>query len=99
LVVAYTNVADDRDAAGNPFPTVQIFDGPIESIFLELKVSSTANLLDQKILTITDNFEINVGINKITLGTHNEFSQSKNVFFNNFRSYRYANLNDFLDRC
>jgi hypothetical protein len=42
---------------------------------------STANLLDQKILTITDNFEINVGINKITLGTHNEFTQSKNVFF------------------
>jgi hypothetical protein len=26
LVVAYTNVADDRNAAGNPFPTVN-FDG------------------------------------------------------------------------
>lgn len=97
LVVAYTNVADDRDPAGNPFPTVQIFDGANQSIFFGAEGFSTANLLDQKILTITDNFEINAGISKITLGTHNEFSQSKNVFFgNNFGSYRYANLDDFL---
>jgi hypothetical protein len=61
---------------------------------LELKVFN-CKLLDQRILTITDNFEINVGISKITLGTHNEFSQSK-MYFNNFRSYRYANLDDFL---
>ncbi|SHL66323.1 TonB-dependent receptor [Flavobacterium xanthum] len=97
LVVAYTNVADDRDAAGDPFPTVQIFDGANQSIFFGAEGFSTANLLDQKILTITDNFEINTGINKITIGTHNEFSQSKNVFFgNNFGSYRYSNLDDFL---
>lgn len=97
LVVAYTNVADDRDASGNPFPTVQIFDGPNQSIFFGAEAFSTANLLDQRILTITDNFEINAGISKITLGTHNEFSQSKNVFFgNNFGSYRYNNLDDFL---
>ena len=97
LVVAYTSVADDRDPSGDPFPTVQIFDGARESIFFGAEGFSTANLLDQKILTITDNFEINVGMNKITIGTHNEFSQSKNVFFgNNFGSYRYANLDDFL---
>ncbi|MDI5896528.1 TonB-dependent receptor [Flavobacterium yafengii] len=97
LVVAYTTVVDDRDAAGDPFPTVQIFDGANQSIFFGAEGFSTANLLDQKILTITDNFEINVGINKITIGTHNEFSQSKNVFFgNNFGSYRYATLDDFL---
>ena len=97
LVVAYTNVADNRNAAGNPFPTVQIFDGANQSIFFGADGASTANLLDQKILTITDNFEINTGISKITLGTHNEFSQSKNVFFiNNYGSYRYNNLDDFL---
>jgi hypothetical protein len=27
------NVADDRDAAGNPFPSVQINDGPNRNIF------------------------------------------------------------------
>lgn len=97
LVVAYTSVVDDRDAAGNPFPTVQINDGAGRSIFFGAEGFSTANLLDQKILTITDNFEINVGMNKITIGTHNEFSQSKNVFFgNNFGSYRFSSLDDFL---
>ena len=98
LVVAYTSVVDDRDAAGDPFPTVQIFDGANQSIFFGAEGFSTANLLDQKILTITDNFEINTGISKITIGTHNEFSQSKNVFFgNNFGSYRYSNLDAFLN--
>lgn len=98
LVVAYTNVADDRDASGDPFPTIQINDGSTRNNFyLGAEGFSTANLLDQKVLTITDNFEINVGINKITIGTHNEFSQSKNVFFgNNYGSYRYASLDDFL---
>ncbi|MFV8345643.1 TonB-dependent receptor [Flavobacterium sp. ZB4P13] len=97
LVVAYTSVVDDRDAAGDPFPTVQINDGAGRNIFFGAEGFSTANLLDQKILTITDNFEINVGMNKITIGTHNEFSQSKNVFFgNNYGSYRYSTLDDFL---
>lgn len=98
LVVAYTSVVDDRDASGDPFPTVQIFDGPNQSIFFGAEGFSTANLLNQKVLTISDNFEINLGRNKITIGTHNEFSQSLNVFFgNNFGSYRYANLDAFLN--
>ena len=101
LVVAYTNVADDRDAAGNPFPTVRINDGSTRNnINFGAEGFSTANLLDQRVLTITDNFEINLGRNKITIGTHNEFSQSKNVFFgNNFGSYTFSSLDDFiLDR-
>ena len=97
LVVAYTNVADDRDPSGDPFPSVQIFDGANQSIYFGAEAFSTANLLDQNVLTITDNFTINSGINKITIGTHNEFSQSKNVFFgNNFGGYRYSSLDDFL---
>ena len=98
LVVAYTDVNDDRDASGTPFPTVQIFDGAAPSIFFGAEAFSTANLLRQKILTITDNLEINIGRNTLTIGTHNEFSNSRNVFFgNNFGSYRYNNLNDFLN--
>ncbi|MEM0576243.1 TonB-dependent receptor [Flavobacterium polysaccharolyticum] len=96
LVVAYTGVRDDRDPSGNPFPSVQIVDGP-GSIFFGAEASSTANLLNQDVLTITDNFEIQSGINTVTIGTHNEFSKSKNVFFNNnFGSYRFANFNAFM---
>ncbi|MFV8269210.1 TonB-dependent receptor [Flavobacterium sp. GT2N3] len=98
LVVAYTSVIDDRDAAGDPFPSVQIFDGANQSIFFGAEGFSTANFLSQKTLTISDNFEINAGMNKITIGTHNEFSSSRNVFFgNNFGSYRYASLDNFLN--
>ncbi|NGY36502.1 TonB-dependent receptor [Flavobacterium sp. XN-5] len=98
LVVAYTNVIDDRDASGDPFPSVQIFDGSNQSIYFGAEGFSTANFLSQKVLTITDNFEINAGISTITIGTHNEFSSSRNVFFgNNFGSYRYSNLDDFLN--
>ena len=98
LVVAFTNVDDDRNPAGNPFPTVRINDGSTRNnINFGAEGFSTANLLEQRVLTITDNFEINVGKNKITIGTHNEFSQSKNVFFgNNFGSYTFRSLDDFL---
>ncbi|WP_413999611.1 carboxypeptidase regulatory-like domain-containing protein [Flavobacterium sp. W1B] len=96
LVVAYTKVIDDRDALGNPFPTVQIVDGS-GNIFFGAEGFSTANFLSQKVLTITDNFEINTGISTITIGTHNEFSSSRNVFFgNNFGSYRFNSFNDFM---
>ena len=98
LVVAYTDVNDDRDPSGTPFPTVQIFDGSAPSIFFGAEAFSTANLLRQKIFTITDNLEINFGTNTLTIGTHNEFSSSRNVFFgNNFGSYRYSSFNDFIN--
>ena len=98
LVVAYTNVIDDRNASGSPFPSVQIFDGSAASIYFGAEAFSTANFLSQKVLTISDNFEINAGMSKITIGTHNEFSSSRNVFFgNNFGGYRYNSLDDFLN--
>jgi hypothetical protein len=34
---------------------------------------STANLLKQRVLTVSDNFEINVGKHNISIGTHNDF--------------------------
>jgi hypothetical protein len=97
LVVGYTTVNDDRNPIGDPFPAVEIRDGS-GSIFFGSEAFSTANLLDQKILTITDNFQINTGIHNVTIGTNNEFSSSKNVFFGrNFGYYRFNNINDFLN--
>ncbi|HEA30092.1 MAG TPA: carboxypeptidase regulatory-like domain-containing protein, partial [Leeuwenhoekiella sp.] len=97
LIIGYTSVNDDRDYAGDPFPAVQIFDGSSQSINFGSEAFSTANLLEQSNLTITDNFEIYAGRHTITLGTSNEFSSSKNVFFRqNFGEYRFSNLNDFL---
>ncbi len=98
LVVGYTTVNDDRDPAGSPFPAVQIFDAAGTSIFFGSEAFSTANLLEQKILTLTDNFQIYSGRHTITIGTNNEFSSAKNVFFRqNFGDYRFNSLSDFLN--
>jgi len=96
LVVSYVKVDDDRDPSGDPFPSVTIRDGN-GSIVFGAEPFSTANLLEQKIFTITDNFEIYSGAHTITLGGTFEYGEFKNVFFGrNFGSYTFNNLNDFL---
>ena len=97
LIVGYTLVTDDRDPVGNPFPFVQIDDGS-GNIQIGSEQFSTANFLQQKILTITDNFNIYKGKHTFTVGTHLEFFDINNVFIRqNFGSYDYDNLADFLD--
>ncbi|MCM4159080.1 TonB-dependent receptor [Antarcticibacterium flavum] len=97
LVVGWTTVNDNRDPQGEWFPAVQIFDAAGSSINFGSEAFSTANLLEQSTLTITDNFNIYSGRHNITIGTNNEFSSSRNVFFRqNFGEYRYSSLNDFL---
>ncbi|MCM4166721.1 hypothetical protein KCTC52924_01571 [Arenibacter antarcticus] len=97
LVIGYTSVNDDRDPNGAGFPSVQISDVAGTSINFGSEAFSTANLLEQSNLTITDNFEIYAGRHNITIGTNNEFSSSKNVFFRqNFGDYRFSNLSDFM---
>lgn len=96
LIVGYTDVLDDRDYAGQAFPTITIYDGDGE-ISLGNEPFSTSNLLDQQILTITNDFNIFAGDHTITIGTHNEFYDMANQFipFNN-GWYEYNSVDDFL---
>ena len=97
LVVGYTSVVDDRNPFGSPFPNVEIVDGS-GRIFLGSEPFSTSNLLEQRTLTITDNLEITKGRHTVTIGTHNEFSSAKNVFFGrNYGYYRFSTLSDFMN--
>ena len=80
FILGYTTVRDDRDPAGEPFPTVDIQDGG-GTISFGAEPFSTANLLDQDVLTITNNFEIFAGAHNIVLGTNLEFAKVKNLFF------------------
>ncbi|WP_224484146.1 TonB-dependent receptor [Robertkochia aurantiaca] len=97
LIMGYTQVRDDRDPSGQPFPTVDIFDGE-GFISLGSEPFSTANLLDQDIFTFTNNFEIYKGRHTITLGTHNEYSNSKNLFFPfNYGDYTYTSVQGFIN--
>ncbi len=97
LIIGFTSVRDDRDPLGNNFPAVRIYDGD-GTIFFGSEAYSTANQLDQDILTITNNFTLNKGIHTITIGTNNELSSTYNLFMRkNFGEFRYNNLDDFLN--
>ncbi|RDY57687.1 TonB-dependent receptor [Flagellimonas nanhaiensis] len=97
LVVGYTAVRDDRDPSGSPFPSVDIFDGSGRITF-GAEPFSTANLLNQDVFTLTNNFEIYSGKHTFTLGTHNEYAKVKNLFFAfNYGDYTYNNVTDFIN--
>ena len=95
LVIGYTTVRDDRDPIGADFPSVFIRDGD-GSISFGSEAFSTANALDQDVLTITDNFKLYKGDHTFTIGTHNEFISFYNLFIRqNFGSYFFLSLDDF----
>ncbi|MEM9867241.1 MAG: carboxypeptidase regulatory-like domain-containing protein [Bacteroidota bacterium] len=97
FILGYTRVRDDRDIVGDPFPTIEINDGDAR-IFAGSQPFSTANLLNQDVVTLTNNLSIYSGRHTITVGTHNEYSDITNVFFGrNFGEYTYNSLQDFFD--
>ncbi|OGS73936.1 MAG: TonB-dependent receptor [Flavobacteria bacterium RIFCSPLOWO2_12_FULL_35_11] len=96
LTLAYSSVLDDRDPLGDPFPSVIIKDGS-GTIAFGSEPYSTGNILEQKIMTLTDNFEIYKGAHTITLGTNLEYSDVRNVFIaQNFGDYDWDSLSDFI---
>lgn len=96
LKIGYTSVHDDRDPLGGAFPTIEIEDGS-GTIRAGSEAYSTGNELKQKILTITDNFQIYKGAHTITLGTHNEFYDIYNLFMRQaYGSYGFDSVDDFL---
>lgn len=103
LVLGYTTVRDDRDPKGEAFPSVYIADGLStnsgdgEGITFGAEPFSTANLLDQDVFTLTNNFDIFKGNHTITVGMHHEFSKTKNLFQAfNYGQYEYITMADFM---
>ncbi|MCD4665028.1 MAG: TonB-dependent receptor, partial [Bacteroidales bacterium] len=97
LIIGYTNVNDDRDPMGDPFPYIIIEDGSGE-INIGSEQYSTANQLKQSILTVTDNFQIYKGKHTFTIGTHNEFYSIYNLFMRqNFGVYEYDDIDQFIN--
>ncbi|WP_026211617.1 TonB-dependent receptor [Lewinella cohaerens] len=97
FVLGITSVRDDRDPIGNDFPYLIIFDGDGQ-IRLGSEQFSTANLLDQDIVTVTNNFKLYKNAHTITIGTHNEFSSFNNVFVRqNFGVYEFSSIDAFLN--
>ncbi|TPN87655.1 TonB-dependent receptor [Aquimarina algicola] len=90
LILGYSRVRDDRDPAGDPFPSVQLNDADGGRINFGAERFSTANLLDQDVFTLANNFNIYSGRHTVTIGTQNEYASAKNLFFaSNFGYYQY----------
>ena len=98
LRVNYQRVRDDRDG-DTEFPALQIELGlgPGGGLFrVGRERSSTANELDQDIIEVTDDFTMQLGAHTVTLGTHNEFFDFRNLFIqNSFGYYTFTNVENF----
>ncbi|MDA8018417.1 MAG: carboxypeptidase regulatory-like domain-containing protein [Thermoanaerobaculia bacterium] len=100
--IAIQSIEDRRSPAnGIDFPWVEIEDvdgdGPTDVEFeAGTEAFSTFNELDQDILEIHNDFTWLKGDHTITIGTHNEFFEFRNLFIQNgFGSYEFADLDAF----
>jgi outer membrane receptor for ferrienterochelin and colicin len=80
LILSYKNVEDNRNTnLDQPFPTINIGDGPAE-IQLGGEPFSTVNFLKQEVFTLTNDFDLFLGNHNVTVGTHNELYDLTNKF-------------------
>ncbi len=90
LTVGIKFVRDDRDPFGQDFPTVFIEDGDDGSVNFGAERFSTANLLNQDVITITNDFSIYKGRHNALIGVNAEFFKAGNLFMrNNFGYYQW----------
>ncbi len=98
LILGSTLVRDNRNPFGQNFPSVTIYDGT-GTIYLGSEQYSTANDLNQNILTFTDNFQLYRGKHTITFGTNDEYYYAYNLFIRQaYGAYTYGSLNDFMTK-
>jgi outer membrane receptor for ferrienterochelin and colicin len=79
LILGLTTVRDDRDILGQPFPQVQAGDGDATIIFGTDNFSYT-NIVNQDVITLTNNLTFYKNNHTLTIGTHNEFFKLLNTF-------------------
>lgn len=82
LLIAYQTVRDRRASNNNNVPLILV-QGDAAGNYLAAgsEKFSQANELDQNVLEITDNFTFATGRHQLTIGTHNEFFDFRNLFF------------------
>lgn len=89
LTIGATIVRDDRDPSGADFPTVSLEDGFGEVTFGAERFS-TANRLDQDVITINNDLTFYKGAHSALIGVNFEYFNAANLFIrNNFGRYRW----------
>lgn len=88
-------VRDDRDPFGSPFPTVELSDGDNGNVNFGAERFSTANLLNQDVITIRNDLSIYKGRHNALIGVNAEFFSAGNLFIrNNYGRYRWFDTDE-----
>ncbi len=86
LTLGYTTILDNRVPYGNAAPLIQVTDGSFY-MYAGPDRYSSANMLNQAVVELTDNFTYSVGNHLFTFGTHNEFMSFSNLFMRAYYGY------------
>ncbi|WP_420460654.1 TonB-dependent receptor [Neolewinella sp.] len=95
LTIGATFVRDDRDQFGSPFPVVNIRDGANGSIQFGGEPFSSANLLNQDVITVRNDLSIYSGRHNVLFGVNAEFFKAGNLFIRqNYGDYDFNGIGD-----
>lgn len=110
LLVTYTSIKDMRGSDSSIFPFVDILGGyevnadgtitqdPTPYMSLGYELFTYNNGVNNKILTINDNFTYNLGAHKLMAGLSFEHQMANNSYMRNGTGYyRYRSIDDFLN--
>ncbi len=86
VTLGYTTILDNRVPFGNAYPLIEVDEGSFR-MYAGPDRYSSANMLNQATVELTDNFTYSTGNHLFTFGTHNEFFAFKNLFMRSFYGY------------
>lgn len=97
LIVGYSNVRDNREIPGGPFPQVTIQLGASGSVVAGTEGYSPSAKQTQNLFQLTDNLDVIHEDHHFTFGTQNELFKFDNLFIQNiWGNYTYSSLASFL---
>ena len=98
LLVTYSNIDDPRSSDSQIFPMVDIMKDGDPYMTLGYEIFTYNNRVQNKILTINDNFTYYMGNHKLTAGFSFEHQKALNNYMRQGTGYyRYASMEDFMD--
>ena len=98
LLITYSNMDDPRGSNSSIFPMVEIFKDGDPYMSLGYELFTYNNRVQNKILTINDNFTYYLGAHKLTAGLNFEHQIAYNSYMRQGTGYyRYASMQDFME--
>ena len=98
LLVTYSNIDDPRSSNSSMFPMIDIMKDGDPYMTLGYELFTYNNRVQNKILTINDNFTYYMGDHKLTAGFSFEHQKALNNYMRQGTGYyRYASMQDFME--